>query len=173
MNHNRYTIPGTNGSLKPGERHINFAWYTWPSSSSLTIPGILTDTNGHTHRTTLPKGGMRPEIWSKQLAHANETLPPMLYELASHIEEPFVSVVSTIISPNAAYFDNRLFLIGDALTQLQPYTGQGTNFAAMDAMLLSQVFAGEMTVEEWERQVLEASGKEKVRAVEFASRWLC
>ena len=115
---------------------------------------------------------MRPEIWSRQLAHAKETLPPLLYELASKITEPFVSVVSTIHAPQAAYMGGRLFLIGDALTQLQPNTGQGTNMAAMDAMLLADVFAGQMTAEEWNRQVVETSAKEQVRAVEFAGRFL-
>jgi 2-polyprenyl-6-methoxyphenol hydroxylase-like FAD-dependent oxidoreductase len=116
---------------------------------------------------------MRPEIWSRQLEHAKATLPFLLYDLASHIENPFVSVVSTICAPQAAYFNNRLFLIGDAMCQLQPNTGQGTNFAAMDAMLLAQVFAGEMSPEDWNGRVVGASQKEQARAVEFASGFLC
>jgi 2-polyprenyl-6-methoxyphenol hydroxylase-like FAD-dependent oxidoreductase len=116
---------------------------------------------------------MRPEIWSSQLQHAKATLPPLLYDLAGYITDPFVSIVSTICAPQAAYFNNRLFLIGDAMCQLQPNTGQGTNFAAMDAMLLAQVFAGEMRAEEWNEQVVDASLKEQARAVEFASGLLC
>ena len=116
---------------------------------------------------------MRPEIWSRQLQHAQKTLPPLLYELASKITDPFVSVVSTIHAPQASYLNHRLFLIGDALTQLQPNTGQGTNFAAMDAMLLANVFSGEMSPQEWETRVLEASRREQVRAVAFASVRLC
>ena len=59
------------------------------------------------------------------------------------------------------------------MCQLQPNTGQGTNFAAMDAMLLAQVFAGEISPEEWNAQVVDASQKEQKRAVEFASGFLC
>lgn len=168
-----YAIPGKDGSLEEGERHLNFAWYTWPSSSDLTTKEILTDKDGHEHHTTLPKGGMRPEIWSRQLQHAQKTLPPLLYELASKITEPFVSAVATIHAPQASYLDHRLFLIGDALTQLQQNTGQGTNFAAMDAMLLAQVFSGELSPQDWNSKVVEESRKEQVRAVEFASARLC
>ena len=168
-----YTIPGANGSLEPGEQHMNFAWYTWPSQSALTVKDILTDTEGHTHRTTLPKGKMRPEIWSTRVLHAKKTLPPLLYELASKISDPFVSLITTVSAPRAAYFHNRLFLIGDAMTQLQPNTGQGTNMAAMDAMLLGRVFSREISATEWEVQVLETSWMEQRRAVVFASRRLC
>ena len=169
----RYTIPGEHGSLKDGGRHINFAWYTWPSQSSLTVQDILTDMDGHTHHTTLPKGKMRPDIWQRQLEHASKTLPPPLYELASHIKSPFVSLIGTVSAPRASYFNSRLFLIGDALAQLQPNTAQGTNFAAMGAMTLSQVFKGEMSPEQWETRMLEAVEREKARAVAFASGWLC
>ena len=128
----------------------------------------MTDKNGHLHHTTMPKGAISPEIWSRQLAHAKATLPPLLYELASKIAEPLVSLIATICAPQAAYFDNRLFLIGDAMCQLQPNTGQGTTFAAMDAMLLADVFKSELSPEEWNRRVVEESLKEQKRAVEFA-----
>lgn len=116
---------------------------------------------------------MRPEIWSHQLKYAKTIMPPLLYELVSKITEPFASVVTTIHAPKAAYMDNRLFLIGDAQTQLQPNSGQGTNFAAMDAMLLARVFKGELSPEDWEARVVEASRREQAWAIKFASGWLC
>ena len=150
---------------------MNFAWYFWVSHRELD--DILTDTDGHRHRTTLPKGKMKPEIWQAQVQHARRMMKADLVELVEKIESPFVSIISSISSPRAAYFDNRLFLIGDALTQLQPNTGQGTNLAAMDAMLLSDMIAGKLTPQEWEEQVLELSERERFRAIAFASKWLC
>ena len=116
---------------------------------------------------------MRPKIWSQQLAHAKRTFPPLLYTLISKIETPFVGVVSTSSCPRASHMNNRLFLIGDALAQVQPNTAQGTNLAAMGAMTLAKVFAGEMGAEEWEERMLGTIEREKARAVAFASGWLC
>ncbi|KAK3725387.1 hypothetical protein LTR37_000357 [Vermiconidia calcicola] len=166
-----YTIPGENGTLAPGSRHINFAWYFWPTPSVPTS-AILTDIHNHQHRTTLPKGLMRPEIWSAQLSTAREMFNPLLYSLISQIKEPFVSVISSVMSPRARYMNDRLFLIGDALAQVQPNTGQGTNLAALDAMLLADVVKGDLSAEEWEKRVLEVSQEESAKAKGFAKQWL-
>ena len=52
------------------------------------------------------------------------------------------------------------------------FAGQGTTFAAMDAMLLADVFKGELSPEDWNQRVVEESLKEQKRAVEFASGFL-
>ena len=166
-----YTVPGFNGSLKDGEREINWAQYTWPARS--LIQDILTDTDGHQHRTTLPKGKMRPEIWQKQMEHARRMFHPELVELAEKIKEPFVSVISSTSYPRAAYFNNRLFFIGDALAQKQPNTAQGTNLAAMDAMSLANMVAAKMSPQEWEERVLETAERERLGSIAFASQRLC
>ena len=92
---------------------------------------------------------MRPEIWQRQLEHARRLFHPDLIELVEKIKQPFVSIVSSISSKRAAFFDNRLFLIGDALAQKQPNTAQGVNYAAIDAMSLGDMIAGKMTPQEW------------------------
>ncbi len=166
-----YTIPGPNGSLKEADRAINFAWYDWPSATT-TITGILTDTDGHTHRTTLPKGKMRAEIREAQLERAREMFHPELLELPLKLTEPFVSVISSVMAPKATAFDNRLFFIGDALVQLQPNSGQGTNHAAREAVSLAEVFAGSITAEEWEAKVLETARAERLTSQEFPKKWL-
>ncbi|KAK5712004.1 hypothetical protein LTR17_018143 [Elasticomyces elasticus] len=111
-----YNIPGPTGSVKDGERYINFAWYYWPPSKQKTQE-ILTDTDGHVHRTTLPKGKMRPEIWAAQLEIAKKSMPPLIAEIPAKIEHPFVSLISSISAKQAKFFDDRLFFIGDALVQ--------------------------------------------------------
>ncbi|KAK3627014.1 hypothetical protein LTR56_019445 [Elasticomyces elasticus] len=112
-----YNIPGPTGSVKDGERYINFAWYYWPPSKQETQE-ILTDTDGHIHRTTLPKGKMRSEIWAAQLEIARNWMPPLIAEIPAKIEHPFVSLISSISAKQARFFDDRLFFIGDALVQV-------------------------------------------------------
>lgn len=167
-----YTIPGENGSLAPGTRHINFAWYFWPT---VPLSSILTDTTGHQHRSTIPKGQLRPEIWAAQLEHARALLPPLFVSLVTAIKHPFVSVISSIRAPRAAYFANRLFLVGDALAQVQPTTGMGTNLAAWEAgslvddVLCSDDGALAARAARWEKRVLQDVEMTRLRSVAFGS----
>lgn len=97
---------------------------------------------------------------------------PDLMELMEKIPQPFVSIVSSISSPRAAFCNNRLFLIGDALSQKQPNTAQGVNMAALDAMTLVDSIAGKVSPEEWEKEAVERAEMEKLRSVAFASYYL-
>jgi 2-polyprenyl-6-methoxyphenol hydroxylase-like FAD-dependent oxidoreductase len=115
---------------------------------------------------------MRPEIWSAQLARAREVLHPEPLEVIEKFQQPFVSLISSVEYPNAAYFNGKLFFVGDALVLMQPNTAQGTNHAAMEAMLLAKVFDGTISVEEWEKQVQENAHVERPRSRDFARQWL-
>lgn len=139
----------------------------------------MTDISGHQHRTTVPKGQLRPEIWQAQVAQARRVLPKELVELVEHIRGPFVSIVSSVSAPRAAYFNNRLFLIGDALTQPQPNVGMGMNMAALGSMGLANVIGSvgkgpinESEVTEWERKILQESELTRVRSTALASWFL-
>ncbi|KXT07150.1 hypothetical protein AC578_2358 [Pseudocercospora eumusae] len=171
-----YTIPGDHGSLAPNDRHINVAWYFWPSKP--TIDEIMTDIDGHRHRTTVPKGKLRPEIWQSQLSTAKHLLAPEILELVKYIKVPFVSLISSISAPSAAHFHNKLFLIGDALTQSQPNVGMGTSLAAFAAFGLAEAIgkAGEEVKEErikaWEKDTTAFVNVMRTRAVAFASWYL-
>lgn len=134
----------------------------------------MTDTSGHQHRTTMPKGQIRPEIWKAQLEQARRHLPADLADLVEKVREPFVSIISSVSSPRAAYFDDKLFLIGDALTQTQPNMGLGTNLAAMAAMSLVEDVIGKGIIEEeevrmWEKKVLRETELVRVRSAAFGS----
>ncbi|GAM88646.1 hypothetical protein ANO11243_066800 [Dothideomycetidae sp. 11243] len=144
-----YTMPGGDGSLESGKRHMNLVWY-YRYGSAEELQDILTSTDGYTHRTTLPKGKMRPEVWDRQKRIARQMVHPVVYEMVDKITEPFVSVVSSICCPQAAFFDDRVFLIGDALLQCQPNTAQGANFATHHAATLDK----RMIIRDWERSVL-------------------
>lgn len=165
-----YTIPGPFGSLTDQDRELNFGWYTWTTRTQAA--SILTDKEAHTHRTTLPKGQMRPEIWQAQLQLARETFHPDLVEIFDNTEQPFATIISSIASTRAAFFNNRLFLIGDALAQKQPNTAQGVNCAAKDAMELVSMIEGKIRPEEWEEGVVVRGSLESLRSVAFGAKFL-
>lgn len=138
----------------------------------------MTDIDGHRHRTTVPKGMLKPEIWYATVQHARQMLPEGLIELLERITQPFVSVISSISAPKAAHFDNRLFLIGDALTQTQPNLGQGTNLAATAAIGLVDAIgpAGQgidhQKLRQWESGLTSELNVMKLRSRAIASWFL-
>ncbi|KAK0506881.1 hypothetical protein JMJ35_010581 [Cladonia borealis] len=60
-----YTIPGESGSFKPGERLLNFVWYCNCPEDSSEFKNAMTDIDGHFHRSTLPPGKMREDVWAR------------------------------------------------------------------------------------------------------------
>ncbi|KAK4504892.1 hypothetical protein PRZ48_002855 [Zasmidium cellare] len=174
-----YTIPGSKGSLEPGDREINFAWYFWPAT--LPLKTIMTDVDGHTHRTTIPKGKLHPSVWQSQITTARKILNPLLASLIAQTPAPFVSIVSSIASPRAAFFNNRLFLIGDALCQPQPNIGMGTTLGAYTLTTLintvicpsnGRVPLDAQNVAEWEGKVLQECEVVSCNSVAFGSWYL-
>ena len=88
-----YAIPGENGTLEAGKRFINYVWYDKCPAGSEDFNQNLTDTEGHTHRNTLPMGKMKPEIWQKQKDYASQVMTPCFLELVNKTTLPFVSTV--------------------------------------------------------------------------------
>lgn len=166
----RYTIPGEHGALGDDEKVVNLVWYHWPVGMSRE--DILTGIDGHRHRTTLPKGQIRPNVWAAQSAWATAHMHPDIAALVANIEQPFASTVSSIISNKASYFGEKLFLIGDALAQVQPNVGQGTNMAAKAALDLCDVFSGSKTAQEFEAGVLEEARDVNAKAIALGASFM-
>ena len=125
----------------------------------------MTDTDGHTHRNTLPPGKMRPEVWAKLTAHAADVLEPSFLELINKTTEPFISTVRDCASPRATFFHGRLLLVGEALTLMRPHTGMSFSHAAVNCLLLQKVLRGEMSMAEWEREVLAYAEKTRLQSM--------
>lgn len=51
--------------------------------------------------------------------------------------------------------NRKVVLIGDALAGLRPHSTVGTSQAAVNALLLKQVFEKSISIEDWGKQVLE------------------
>ena len=153
LSSDRYLVPGEDGSLQSGERQVNFVWYYNCPGNSREFVDIMTDIDGHRHRSTVPPGKIRPEVWAKQQAYGRRFLAAPVKELVDKITSPFVTAISDCQAPRASFFANKLLLVGDALALFRPHIAQSTNQAATDCMLLEQTLRGKMDFSEWEKQV--------------------
>lgn len=149
----RYLIPGENGSLEPGERILNYVWYT--SEPEERLHEILTNTKGHRHRVTLPVGEIREEVWAKQVTRAVNEMPAPFAELVLKTTQPFVQAITDVPSGPASFFNGKLVFVGDALSAFRPHVASSTNQAAFNALLFEKVMTGVMTLQEWEDQSLQ------------------
>ncbi|KAI0835788.1 FAD/NAD(P)-binding domain-containing protein [Hypoxylon sp. FL0890] len=168
-----YTIAGQNGSLEPGERLLNFCWYTNETSKSLDE--ILIDAvDGHRHHNTVPAGRLRKSIWSARLKRAQKELPTPFLEIVTRIRRPFVQVITefNVSSPRAAFENGKVLLVGDALSLLRPHSGLGTAQAAFHALALEDYVAGRKTVKEWEDEVLRFSYLHWTQSVWWGMTWI-
>ncbi|KAL9088138.1 MAG: hypothetical protein Q9159_003256 [Coniocarpon cinnabarinum] len=154
-----YTIPGANGTLEPGNRLLNFVYYTNFPSESLDEPSpelaeLLTDIDGVRHRITMPPGKTDPKAWAKQKKIARERLPPQFADLVCATKKPFVQAITDVISPEHEFCDGKVILIGDALAGFRPHTVASTSQAAFDAMVLADMVQGTISREQWRTETL-------------------
>ncbi|KAK7932312.1 hypothetical protein PG985_003024 [Apiospora marii] len=149
-----YTIPGHDGSLKPGERLLNFLWYTNESEEALDeimIDGV----DGHRHHNIVPAGRVRQDIWDTRVDMARRIpLTAPFLEVITKIERPFVQVITEFCSERAAFEDGRVLLVGDALSLYRPHTAFSATQAAFDALQVREHVDGKISVQRWENRVL-------------------
>jgi len=150
-----YLIPGVNGTVEPGQRLINFVYYTNFPEGSKELDEILTDKDGVRHRITMPPGKTDPKAWEKQRTIARERLPPQFAEIVCATKAPFVQAITDVPPPPAnSAFDDRVVLIGDALAGFRPHTVASTSQACFDAMTYADFIAGKISNEEWKKQTM-------------------
>jgi len=150
-----YLIPGTNGSIEPGHRLLNWIWYSNYEDGSDSLEELMTDVNGRRHAITLPVGTMNPDVWSKQKALASDVLPPQYAEVVRKTEQPFIQAITDVISPQNSFFGGKVLLVGDALAGFRPHTAASTGQAAFDALRLGEWFRGEIDKSTYDSRVLE------------------
>ena len=110
-----YLIPGKNGTIKPGERLINFVWYYNFPVDSEEFAELMTDVDGERHHITMPPGKMRPAVWEKYKQVARDRMPPQFAEVICKTKYPFAQAITDVISPKQSFMDGKVLLIGDAL----------------------------------------------------------
>ncbi|KAH0842330.1 hypothetical protein AYO21_00052 [Fonsecaea monophora] len=131
-----YTIPGTDGAMKPGKRLLNFVWYTNFSEGEQELEKVMTDKDGKRRRLTIPPGMMRPEAWEMVKQRGRDRLPPQMSEMVEKTKKPFVQCITDVITPTNDFYGGKVVLIGDALAGFRPHTVASTSQAAFDVLML-------------------------------------
>lgn len=125
----------------------------------------MTDSNGRQHRLTLPIGKMRSEVWEKQQAVAQQTLPAPFAELVVKTTQPFISAIVDIPICKPSMYDGRLLFVGDALCAFRPHVASSGNQAAYDALLVAKLVRGEIDLQTWEAHVTNFAHLTRLRSI--------
>jgi 2-polyprenyl-6-methoxyphenol hydroxylase-like FAD-dependent oxidoreductase len=171
-----YAIPAKHGIREPGKRLLNWVWYVNYKEDSPEHVDLMTDNDGKKHHLTLPAGGVRDEVWTRQKDYAREVLPPQFAELVEKTEVPFIQAITDVVPQSALLDSGRVLLIGDALAGLRPHTAMGTGRAAFDAMKLAEAInkvidGREMEVlTQWEKEVLKYAMDLQSHGVQIGNR---
>ncbi|KAF1942945.1 FAD/NAD(P)-binding domain-containing protein [Clathrospora elynae] len=171
-----YTIPGKNGTTKPGERLLNWVWYVNYKEESPEHVELMTDGEGKRHHITLPPGGITDDVWARQKKKAEEVLPPQFAELVKKTEVPFIQAITDVIAPSAVMDGGRVLLLGDALAGFRPHTAASTNQAALDAMKLAAAVeriiegGGMEVLKVWEEEVVQYARTMQSHGVQMGNR---
>ena len=135
-----YPVAGINGSLKPGERWISFAWYDkahnplLQAARCITSDGYILAALGGENipdQVLEELGGLAkrlwPKPWSTVIIHALERRRVFATPVAEYFPERLCR--------------GRLAIIGDAAHAVSPATGQGFVAGIMDAEALAECLA--------------------------------
>jgi 2-polyprenyl-6-methoxyphenol hydroxylase-like FAD-dependent oxidoreductase len=144
-----YKIPSLEGSLVPGELLANLVWYQ--NQDEAELKRILTDKDGVSHRYSLWVGKIDPNVKEEQKKVAAAILPPQIVEIYQNVEFPFIQAITDSLATKSVFMNRKVFLVGDVVATLRPHTTVGTSQAAMNALLLKNVFDrdGGKNCDEW------------------------
>lgn len=169
-----YVIPGPKGSLEHDKRKVNWVWYWNVDDSSDEYREILTDKHGAHHRWTLPPGSnMASGVWERQRSRARNLLPPQFAELVLKTESPFVQAITDLEPPadgKVWVLDGKAVIVGDCVAGFRPHTAASTSQAALHALNLFKVFAGDMAEARYQDEVLSFAREVQKHGVELGNR---
>ena len=130
-----YPIPGHDGSVRAGERLVNFVWYRNYVSGHGDLDDLLLDAHGVRHDLSLPPGSVRADHVAELRATAAARLPAMMSDVIQATEQPFLQVIFDVDVPRMAF--GRVCLLGDAAFVARPHAAAGSAKAAADAWALA------------------------------------
>lgn len=133
-----YPIPGIDGSVKPGERLLNFVWYRNYLAGG-DLDDLMTDQNGQHREISLPPGAVSDRHVAELRASALARLPTAFSELVCATAQPFLQVIYDLDIPRMAF--GRVCLVGDAAFVGRPHAAAGTAKAAADGWALADALA--------------------------------
>ncbi|MEQ1806793.1 MAG: FAD-dependent monooxygenase, partial [Burkholderiaceae bacterium] len=129
-----YPIPGLDGSVKRGERLMNFVWYRNYLEGG-DLDNVLTDERGQRRDISLPPGAVAKHHVDEVRAVAAARLPEPIARIVCGTALPFLQVVYDIEVERMAF--GRVCLIGDAAFAVRPHAAAGTAKAAADGWALA------------------------------------
>jgi len=149
-----YFVPGKDGSVKVGERALNFVWYR--NLSPEALKALMVDRFGDTRSWSLPAGFVKAADIAEVHRAAALELPPVAAEIVASTPEPFVQVIVDVEVDRMV--SGRVCILGDAAFGGRPHLGAGTAKAAADAWTLSEALTGMSGIQEaldsWETSQL-------------------
>lgn len=116
-----YFVPGHDGSTREEERLYNWAAYIPVTDDEL--PEFLVDRDGNRRTGSLPPGTIRLDEETRLKQLMSDNLPVYFGEIVSRTEHTYAQPIYTVDIPQ--YARDRICLIGDAGTVVQPFTGSG------------------------------------------------
>ncbi len=133
-----YPIPGSDGSVRPGERLVNFVWYRNYLGGG-DLDDLMTDATGTRHERSVPPGEVRDEHVAEMRATARARLPGLIADVVGAVARPFVQVIYDVEVPRMAF--GRVCLVGDAAWVVRPHAAAGTAKASADGWELAGALA--------------------------------
>ena len=116
-----YFVPGQDGSVVKGERWVNWACYVPLPMERLS--SFLTDRHGRQRIGSMPPGKMRPEVEERLKGLMRAHLPSYDAGIIDASQDTFAQPIYLVEMP--AYHQDRICLMGDAGSLVQPFTGSG------------------------------------------------
>jgi len=168
-----YQIPGSDGSVEPDRRRVNWVWYCNVDEGE-DLDHLLAGKSGEKRHSSLPRGEVRSETAEALKRTAYDLLPEDFATVVDRTREPFVQAIQDYRAPRV-FFD-RSVLIGDAASLVRPHLGAGSAKAVDDAVSLADAVRGpdfreRLCLRAWQQVRLEdhAALAEQAKAVAHRS----
>jgi 2-polyprenyl-6-methoxyphenol hydroxylase-like FAD-dependent oxidoreductase len=160
-----FPLPGRDGSSKPGQRRIGWAWYDAGHNAILRETGAI---EGPLVRHSLRPGDMPDALLDELAALARRHWPsPWREAILDGIAHRTILGTPVVEYMPDRLVRGRLCLVGDAAHVATPMTGNGFGTAASDAIALARFLDAGMlaTAPEEALQSYEGARLDAVRAV--------
>jgi 2,6-dihydroxypyridine 3-monooxygenase len=165
-----YPIPTAEGSVRRGERLVNYVWYRNVAAGA-ELEELMTGTDGTLRAASLHPGAVQARFIDEMKSAADE-LAPALTEVVQRTPEPFLQVIQDIETPKMA--TARVALLGDGAFSARPHAAAGTAKAAEDGWKLVAALQAHDTIADalrsWEVGQLELGRQLVARARDLGER---
>ncbi len=139
--------------MKVGSRLVEWCWYDPCDGQSTEFADFMTDKEGNRHNVTVPAKLLRDDAWAAQISRRDGTLTPLWRTIFLKSKAPLLTAVRSFHNDKSSFFSGKLFLAGEAYTQIRPHLGASCDIPALQALSLAKVLKSEMSVAEYEKEV--------------------